>query len=258
MTTVTQTWHDMFSLHWSVAADVVRARLPANVALETWRGEAWVSVVAMRARFYPPASMPLSNDVSAICTYVRHERRPALCVLTMDMSTKSGTSAARWLGLPVRHSEIALGVRDDSVRFNLRRSSFSGATFFARGNRARGWGGTCHILHRFLSEREAILWKRGPLLVEMPIERFSGGAAQRCDIVSIYDRIGARETLQLRPMPDVALYDSLQEVRLGRPRVHFARPGQPGLSAAFEPPDDPRPPLVVCKPDRRRADHSAA
>jgi len=40
-----QTWRDLIFLHWRVPADLVTARLPRGLELDTYEGSAWIGVV---------------------------------------------------------------------------------------------------------------------------------------------------------------------------------------------------------------------
>src|SRR5438034_5652573 len=39
-----QTWEDLVFLHWPMDPDDLRARLPRGLSLDTYRGDAWVSI----------------------------------------------------------------------------------------------------------------------------------------------------------------------------------------------------------------------
>jgi uncharacterized protein YqjF (DUF2071 family) len=42
---VAQVWHDLLFAHWRMAPEAMRGRLPLDLNLDTFDGEAWLGIV---------------------------------------------------------------------------------------------------------------------------------------------------------------------------------------------------------------------
>ena len=180
MVTSDQLWLDVLFAHWRISPNVVSKWLPANVELDTWEGEAWVSVVAQHVRRFSLPRFPMlrgySFDAVDVRTYVRHEGVASIFLLSIDVScARFARAAAFALGLPCRKSELKIQVRDESIVVRAKRAPW-GETFATRArfseDRPRAKAASSQ---RFFLERDAVVWKKGPLLVEVPFTgpRFS-------------------------------------------------------------------------------------
>src|SRR5688572_8937724 len=54
-----QTWNDLLFAHWPVPVDMLRPLLPASLELDTYEGQAWLSITPFmltgaRPRWVPP------------------------------------------------------------------------------------------------------------------------------------------------------------------------------------------------------------
>ncbi|MBZ0098151.1 MAG: DUF2071 domain-containing protein [Taibaiella sp.] len=53
-----QEWNDVLFLHWRIDADFVRNLVPSPFRLDTYNGEAWVSLVAFTMQHIRPRQLP--------------------------------------------------------------------------------------------------------------------------------------------------------------------------------------------------------
>jgi uncharacterized protein len=97
-----QQWTDVLFLHWPVASEAVRERLPAGLEVDTYQGEAWVSFVGfrlqnVRLRGWP--ALPFCSQMLELNfrTYVRYRDEPAIYFLTMHADHRWMVTAARLL-----------------------------------------------------------------------------------------------------------------------------------------------------------------
>ena len=96
-----QTWRDLIFLHWRVPADLVTARLPRGLELDTYEGSAWIGVVPFFMRRVRPAGVPplplLSNFLELnLRTYVRDGRgRPGVWFFSLDANQPVAVLVAR-------------------------------------------------------------------------------------------------------------------------------------------------------------------
>ncbi|HEX9980384.1 MAG TPA: DUF2071 domain-containing protein [Flavobacterium sp.] len=84
-----QEWHDVLFCHWKVKAEKIAALLPDSVTLDTFEGDAWVSMVSfavknLRMRYFPPFT-PVSdfNEVN-LRTYVVKDDKPGIYFFSIE------------------------------------------------------------------------------------------------------------------------------------------------------------------------------
>lgn len=84
-----QEWHDAVLLHWTVPIDVMQKMIPADLTLDTFQGEAYISLFAFTAEKSRPWILPPVPIVSDfleinIRTYVKRDDRPGIYFLNME------------------------------------------------------------------------------------------------------------------------------------------------------------------------------
>ncbi len=86
-----QEWHDTFLIHWTINPMVLQAFIPSALNVDTFNGQAWVSLVAfsvkkMRLRNLP--AFPLISNFHQINlrTYVTHNGIPGIYFITIEAS----------------------------------------------------------------------------------------------------------------------------------------------------------------------------
>lgn len=100
-------WDDLTFVHWAYSADEVQALLPDGLRVDTFDGEAWVSLVPFRMRragptFLPPLPWISTFAETNVRTYVvdRAGNR-AVWFLSLDATRLSIVAFARWaIGFP--------------------------------------------------------------------------------------------------------------------------------------------------------------
>src|SRR5215210_6019226 len=80
---MTQTWHDLLFAHWPVAADTLRAHVPAGFDIDLYDRRAWIGVVPFHMTNVAPRGVPALPWVPAfpelnVRTYVRVDGRPGV------------------------------------------------------------------------------------------------------------------------------------------------------------------------------------
>lgn len=139
-----QSWCDVLFLHWPMDADVLRARLPAGMALDTHGGRAWISVVPFRMADVHLRGLPRIPGTGAfpetnVRTYVTVGERPGVFFFSLDAASRLAVEGARrWFHLPyfkaVMSVESAPGPHGPHLRYRSRRTDRRGmpAEFDAR------------------------------------------------------------------------------------------------------------------------------
>ena len=135
-----QRWHDLLFAHWPVSAGAMRALVPAELELDTYRGEAWVGIVpfrmsGVRLRGTPPLPGLSAFPELNLRTYVRHGDKPGVWFFTLEASQPIAVEVARrWFHLPYHRARMACRREGEDVRYASRRTDRRGAaaSFVAR------------------------------------------------------------------------------------------------------------------------------
>ena len=53
-----QSWHNLLFAHWPMPASIMRALIPPELQLDTFDGEAWISVVPFEMQNVHPRGLP--------------------------------------------------------------------------------------------------------------------------------------------------------------------------------------------------------
>ena len=133
-------WRESMFLHWPCDAAALRARLPHDVELDTFDGQAWLGIVGflmtgVRVRGLPVfAGWNRFGEIN-VRTYVRSAGRSGVWFFSLDaahaMTVRLGR---RVLGLPYYRSTIAIAHDGEHVTYasDARRHGRANAVFGAR------------------------------------------------------------------------------------------------------------------------------
>jgi uncharacterized protein len=106
-----QEWHNVVFLHWRVSHSFIRKLVPANLEIDSFDGDPWVSLVAFDIKvrpvylpFFPPISQFYEINFR---TYVKYNGKEGIYFLSMEANKKLTSIMARaYSGLPYRFSNI--------------------------------------------------------------------------------------------------------------------------------------------------------
>lgn len=109
-----QSWHDLLFAHWPVPVEMIRPTLPPGLEVDTFDGQAWLSIVPFRMRGVRPKNLPgvpwLSNFAELnVRTYVHlpdpiprgptaykaHRTRPGVFFYSLDAANPVAVQIAR-------------------------------------------------------------------------------------------------------------------------------------------------------------------
>jgi uncharacterized protein YqjF (DUF2071 family) len=93
-------WHDLLFLHWRIAPELLRAKVPAELEVETFDGSAWLAVVPFRMSNVRRRGMPGLPWISAfpelnVRTYVTRGGRPGVWFFSLDAANPLAVRFAR-------------------------------------------------------------------------------------------------------------------------------------------------------------------
>jgi uncharacterized protein len=123
-----QGWYDLLFAHWPVHPDRIRALLPANLELDTFATEAWVTLTPLRVTVRPRGLIPLSGMFSFpelnFRTYVRYKSIPGIFFFSLDAASLLAVWGARaFYRLPYFRASMRAAAAQSGFVFESRRSS---------------------------------------------------------------------------------------------------------------------------------------
>ena len=139
-----QGWHDLLFAHWPVPQESLAPGLPRGLSLDTFQGQAWISLVPFRMTRVRPRGLPPLPWLSSfpelnLRTYVvaREEatEKPGVWFFSLDAANPVAVAVARWLfHLPYFRARMACVPEGEAVRYWSQRTHRSAppAVFQAR------------------------------------------------------------------------------------------------------------------------------
>jgi uncharacterized protein YqjF (DUF2071 family) len=218
-------WRDLVYLHWPVPLDKLGPLIPPELTLDTWKGVAWVSIVAfdmtMRGRLFP-SPLSLTMPEINVRTYVRYkDEEPGLYFLSLDIDSWLATAGARTLlGLPYFPAHIDYGEQDREIMFRCQRTVGTPAHFATRVRPGRTLGASKPgTLPHFLLERYALYVERPGVLLRVQVQHapLSAQKAEVCELDT--DLIAADGLPQPQGQPRLAHYVPFADVEVYRPEL---------------------------------------
>jgi len=107
-----QQWHNTVFLHWSLPNKKIKELLPPNLELDTFDGNAWISLVAfevqkMRVHYLPPFPYVSNFKEINVRTYVTHNGIKGIYMFSIETDKLIEVLLTRiFIGLPYKKSNI--------------------------------------------------------------------------------------------------------------------------------------------------------
>jgi uncharacterized protein YqjF (DUF2071 family) len=119
-------WRRALFANWSVDRDGVAERLPDALSVQTFDGDAWLSVIPFVNVDTRPQGVPASLGVDVpelnLRTYVTCDGEPGIYFFSLDTASVSGVLGARFTHrLPYYYAGMSVRERGDRVTFASRR-----------------------------------------------------------------------------------------------------------------------------------------
>lgn len=157
-------WRDLLFANWPVDADAIAERLPRELAVQTFDGTGWLSIVPfvnvdIRPR-WTPAAMGYTVPEVNLRTYVEQDGEPGIYFLSLDATSLLAVLGARithhlpyfWARIDVERADGRYAVRSRRRHPGARPASFE-ATYAPRGEVYVPEAGS---LAAFLTERRRL------------------------------------------------------------------------------------------------------
>jgi uncharacterized protein len=125
-----QRWAGLLFLHWPILPELIQARLPAGLFVDTYDGQAWIGVVpffmeAVRPVFLPPLPKLSWFLELNVRTYVYDAQgRPGVWFFSLDCNQALAVDIARkFFHLPYQHAKMQSQRSGDRVKYSSTRKS---------------------------------------------------------------------------------------------------------------------------------------
>jgi uncharacterized protein YqjF (DUF2071 family) len=216
-----QRWTDLVFLHWKYDADEVARHLPRELEVDTFQGDAWVSMTPFVLTVLPLIGPRIFEAPETnVRTYVRHRGRSGIWFFSLDLGNVAGAGGARLTyGLPYYWSDMSVDRRPRSIVYRSRRiwpATGAGHDVSVRVGKFVDRD-TLGDLARFLTARWRLYVKRGPVLLEAPVEHPAFDFA-RIEVTRMRQSLLAAAGLPAPTEPPLAHFTPGVEVKVGPPR----------------------------------------
>lgn len=124
-----QTWNDVLFAHWPVDVSILRAMVPPVLELDTYNGQAWVSLLPfmltnLRARFLPALPGARAFPELNFRTYVTYKGKPGIYFFSLDADHRLAVLGARtFFHLPYFYADMKAEKSGDGIDYVCRRNS---------------------------------------------------------------------------------------------------------------------------------------
>ncbi len=128
-----QTWSELLLAHWPVELAALGPLIPPDVALDTFEGQAWVSVVPFRMSHVRLRALPVIPTTGMfpevnVRTYVTAGGKPGVLFLSLDASSRLAVWVARHIfHLPYSFGRLAMRRVGEALTFVSQRAGLDAA-----------------------------------------------------------------------------------------------------------------------------------
>lgn len=122
-----QVWHDLLFAHWPIAASELYPLIPPGLALDTYEGQAWISVApfeitGVRLRGFFPLPLLSSSLELNVRTYVMAGNRPGVFFFSLDATNPAAVILGRHgYHLPYFRATMSLRRANGMIHYRSRR-----------------------------------------------------------------------------------------------------------------------------------------
>ncbi len=123
---MTQVWQKLLFAHWPVAVEVMHDLIPPPLTLDTFDGQAWLSIAPFlatgtRPPFLPPVPLMSRFLEMNVRTYVTYEDKPGILFFSLDASNPVIVFGAKtFFYLPYRTAAMKCDAQGQRVEYESR------------------------------------------------------------------------------------------------------------------------------------------
>lgn len=127
---MTQKWNDLLFIHLPVLQNILTAKLPKGLELDTFQGKAWISILPFRVtnmhlRKIPPLPFFHSFLEINVRTYVKSNGLPGVYFFSLDANHFPAVFAARTVTLPYFYANMNMKREKDTIHIESVRNNNS-------------------------------------------------------------------------------------------------------------------------------------
>ncbi|UUI04234.1 DUF2071 domain-containing protein [Oceanobacillus jeddahense] len=131
-----QKWEHVLFIHLPISPEALRERLPENLELDTFDGQAWISMVAFkvsknRIRYLPSLPYLCPMLQLNVRTYVKKNEEKGVYFFTMDTNKLSVVLGGKIIKAPFLHADMTMDKSADTYHINSLRKGKLSARFHA-------------------------------------------------------------------------------------------------------------------------------
>jgi uncharacterized protein len=125
---MTQSWENLLFVHWPIAPALLRAKIPAPLELDTFAGQAWLTIVPfqmnhIRFRFLPTIPGMRFFPELNVRTYVTYGGKQGVYFFNIEAAHRLAVWVARHFAyLPYAYATIDCQKTDEQVSFACQRN----------------------------------------------------------------------------------------------------------------------------------------
>ncbi len=129
-----QKWHDLLFAHWAVPSEAVRGLVPKKLELDTFQGQAWISIVPFTMSGVRLRGTPVLPWLSAfpevnVRTYVTSDGKPGVWFFSLDAASIAAVEIARrWFYLPYFCSRMKSTAVPEGIVYSAHRNDRRGGS----------------------------------------------------------------------------------------------------------------------------------
>jgi len=122
-----QGWHDVLFMHWPVPYELLKPYVPDPFTIETYEGQAWITVILFQAKNSRLRGMPTSMSYPSFLqintrTYIQFDGEPGIYFLSVDVNHLPIVASAKGiLKLPYELAEMEIAKNNDHILFKSKR-----------------------------------------------------------------------------------------------------------------------------------------
>lgn len=118
-----QSWQHLLFAHYRVDIDVIRPMIPAELEIDTYEGEAWISVVPFLMNHVHLRGLPSFPTTGKfpelnVRTYVKHEDKLGVWFFSLDAASLLAVITARFtFNLPYYYADMSIKHEGDVIHY---------------------------------------------------------------------------------------------------------------------------------------------
>jgi uncharacterized protein YqjF (DUF2071 family) len=125
-------WHDVLFLHWPVVPELIRPLIPPDLELDSFEGQAWISIVSLRLTRVRPRYVPgiagLAFSEIDVRTYVWSPDRSGVWFFSLDATNRLAVRTARTkYRLPYHDARITIQTEGGGIHYQSSRLEEEGS-----------------------------------------------------------------------------------------------------------------------------------